>query len=474
MNAILIGLYSVLVVSLVVVIISENRSPLKATSWLLVITLVPVLGILVYLLFGQDQRRRRVMSRRVYRRIMRSPKYLSIPEEILRETQDEQLSPMMRLLLNNSDSPVLSAQNIQVYTDGRSKLAQLYKDLEAATKHIHIQYYIIADDEYGLQLQQLLIRKAREGVRVRVIYDHVGCWKTSNRYWCQLRENGVEVYPFMRVILPFLSSRANYRNHRKLVVIDGTIGYVGGMNIAKRYVVGNHLGQWRDTHIRLDGSAVANLQSSFLIDWYVVSRKVINIEGCYPIPSEQERERVGIRMQFAPSGPVGQWRIIEQAITYMISRAAKYIYIETPYLLPTDTIGDVLAIAALSGIDVRVIIPKKSDTMLAQLASFSYIKELTQAGVKVYFYTGGFLHSKLIIVDGRVASIGSTNLDFRSLEHNFELNAMIYDPPTVEQLAQVFENDLEKSETVDPDRWARRGRVERFSESFVRLFSPLL
>ncbi|KGN95004.1 cardiolipin synthase [Porphyromonas crevioricanis] len=474
MNTILLILYSALVVSLVVVIISENRNPLKATSWLLLITLLPVIGVLLYLLFGQDQRRRRVMSRRVYRRIMRRPQYLSMPEALLSSLQDEQLSPVMRLLVNNSDNPLLAAEHLDIYTEGGTKLEALYQDLETAHDHIHLQYYIISDDEYGIRLQQLLMRKAAEGVRVRVIYDHVGCWATSSKYWKTLREAGVEVYPFMRVAFPIFTGRVNYRNHRKIVVIDGTIGYVGGMNIAKRYVVGNELGMWRDTHIRMEGTAVASLQSSFLIDWYVVSRKVISIEGCYHIPPAPNMLADGIRMQVVAGGPIGRWRTIEQAISYTIARATKYVYIQTPYFLPTDTLNNIVLMAALSGIEVRLMLPKRSDAVLAQYATRSYLSQLMQAGVRVFLYSKGFLHSKLLLVDGRVASVGSANMDFRSLEHNFELNVMIYDETTVERLRKTFEADMESCELLDRQQWAARGRFERFSESFVRLFSPLL
>lgn len=474
MDLILSILYALLVISLIVVIISENRNPLKATSWLLVITLIPIAGILLYFLFGQDQRRRHIMNRRVYKRLMRRPKFLSIPNEVLSKMSDSQITPLMRLLKRNSDNPVLFATQSQIFTDGKSKISSLLEDIKMARNHIHIQYYIIENDEYGNELADQLIEKAKQGVRVRLIYDHVGCWNTKRSFWEKLRKGGVEVYPFMPVVFPLFTSRVNYRNHRKLVIIDGKIGYFGGMNIAKRYIDGNKLGLWHDTHIRIEGSAVASLQTSFLIDWYVVSRRVINIEGCFHGPDTPTPKETDIPMQIIPGGPIGEWRSLEQAITFLMSRATKYVYITTPYFLPTETLSNAITTAALAGIEVRLLIPKKSDTKFAQVASLSYIQDMLSAGVKVFFYTGGFLHAKMVVVDDKVASVGSTNMDFRSLEHNFELNAMIYKPEMVIALKNCIIDLLNDSEKIEIERWQQRSRFQKFMESCIRLFAPLL
>lgn len=414
------------------------------------------------------------MNRRVYKRLMRRPKFLSMPNEVLSKMGDTQVTPLMRLLKTNSDNPVLFATAYKIFTDGKSKLGSLFEDIRRAKHHIHIQYYIIEGDEYGEKLSDLLIQKASEGVRVRLIYDHVGCWGTKNSFWKRLRAGGVEVYPFMPVVFPLFTSRVNYRNHRKLVVIDGKVGYFGGMNIAKRYIDGNRLGLWRDTHIRIEGTAVASLQSSFLIDWYVVSRRVINIDVCYHLPSSPIPSATDVPMQIVPGGPIGQWRSLEQAISFLISRAMKYIYITTPYFLPTETLNNAIIAAALAGINVHLLIPKKSDTKIAQIASLSYLEDLLEAGVKVSFYTGGFLHAKMVVVDDKVASVGSTNMDFRSLEHNFELNAMIYSQPMVEELRDCVNNLFETSERVALERWKKRSKLQKFVESCIRLFAPLL
>lgn len=472
MSIVLTIMYFLLVVSLIVVVISDNRNPIKAIAWVLVITLVPIAGIVFYLLFGQDQRRKRIISRRVYKRLMRKPTYLGIKGRTGLEFESEQMTPLMHLFAKNSDSVVLPAEDVEIYDNGEDKFDALFKDIEEARHHIHIQYYIIEDDEYGVRLQQQLIRKARSGVRVRVIYDHVGSWGTKHSFWRELREGGVEVYPYMKVTIPLLASRANYRNHRKVVVVDAQIGYIGGMNIAKRYAQGNNLGIWRDTHIRITGVAVAGLQSSFLIDWYIVSRRVINLNGYYPSPTAPVTP--GIPMQTVSAGPVGLWRVIEQGFIYMISRASRSVAIETPYLLPTDPLKNALVTAALSGVKVEVILPKKGDARMAQIAGNSYIQELLEAGVRVYFYTEGFIHSKLIMVDGLVSSVGSSNMDFRSFEHNFEINTMIYDEGVTKRLEALFQKDLLSSKRIELEHWRKRNRLVRFVDSFARLFSPLL
>lgn len=473
MIALLIIVYMLMTAAVSAVIISENRNPLKATSWILVVSFVPVLGLIVYIFFGQDQRRRRIVSRRIYKRIMLKPHYLSIPEAQLEAMNNIQLNPIMKLINNNSDSPVMLSSPPDIFTAGKDMFDCFFRDIEAARHHVHIQFYVIEDDHLGSRLSDLLIRKVQEGVKVRVIFDHVGSWATGRGYWKRLRRAGVEAYPFMPVFFPILSSRVNYRNHRKVAVIDGKIGYLGGMNVADRYYSGNRLGLWRDTHFRVMGNVVAGLQSSFLLDWYVVSRRVINLSGYYPdlpIPVSDE----GVKIQLVRSGPVGQWRTIEQATIYCIERACEHVYIETPYFLPTEGLNNALITAALAGIDVHLLVPKRSDARLPQVAAFSYVEDLLQAGVHVHLYTNGFLHSKLIMVDSQVASIGSTNMDFRSLENNFEFNGIIYDEPTVRRLEAIFFEDLLQSEPLDLKRWRKRSRIKKFSESFVRLFSPLL
>ncbi|MBP8760661.1 MAG: cardiolipin synthase, partial [Parabacteroides sp.] len=312
--------------------------------------------------------------------------------------------------------------------------------------------------------------KAKEGVIVRVLYDDVGCWNVKKKFFDEMKESGVEVYAFLKVVFPIFSSKVNYRNHRKIVVIDGKVGFVGGMNIADRYVKGLVWGNWRDLHFKITGKGAQGLQSSFLIDWYVVSKNLITSRDYYPITPAYGESCI----QIATSGPVGQWRTLLQAAIFSIANAKNYIYIQTPYFLPTEGINQALQTAALGGVDVRLMLPKRSDARTANMATHSFIDDMLKAGVKVFFYEPGFLHSKLTVIDDAITSIGSANMDFRSFEHNFEISAFVYDISFSQKMKKVFLHDMHHCEQVIPSKWLKRSLKQRIPESFMRLFSPLL
>lgn len=468
MGTIFLLLYFVTTLGLILVIITENRNPLKTIPWVVVLLLAPGLGLLLYLIFGQDNRKQRVISRRTYKRIMKQPARSQgvqdtcvIPAAYL---------PLATLLGNSGHSPLLYGSRIKVYTKGIDKFHDLLEAIQEAKHHIHIEYYIFNDDEIGRKIQGALIRKAKEGIEVRVIYDDVGCWNVKSRFFKEMKQAGIEVYPFLKVVFPIFSSKVNYRNHRKVAIIDGRIGFIGGMNIADRYVKGVSWGEWRDTHFRVEGKGVQGLQSIFLIDWYVVSKTRLKGKIYYPtVPVLSDTIT-----QIATSGPIGPWRTLLQATIQLIANAKKYIYIQTPYFLPTEGLNQALQIAALSGVDVRLMLPKHSDTMAANIASHSFIDDLVKAGAKIYFYRLGFLHSKLIVCDDYITSVGSANMDFRSFEHNFEINAFTYHREFALRLKGVFLEDMRHCEQLNPTQWFKRPIKQRVSESFMRLFSPLL
>ncbi|WP_106829874.1 cardiolipin synthase [Parabacteroides pacaensis] len=461
-------IYCVTVLGLVVVVIAENRNPLKTIPWVIVLLFAPVVGLIFYFFFGQDNRKQKIISRRTYKRIMKRPKEEILPQDVC--CVPEEYKPLAALLVNTNQSSLLYGSKITVYTNGREKFDALLEEISKATHHIHLQYYIFCDDAIGNKVKEALITKAKEGVQVRVLYDDVGCWNVKVSFFNEMKAAGIEVYAFLRVVFPVLTSKVNYRNHRKVVVIDGKVGFVGGMNIADRYVKGNEYGKWRDTHYRIEGKGVHGLQSAFLIDWYVVSKILLNSKRYYP-PAKVFTNNM---MQIATCGPVGPWRTILQATIFALANAKRYIYIQTPYFLPTESLNTVLQVAALGGIDVRLMLPKKADSKMINWASRSFIDELVKAGVKVYFYTGGFLHAKLIVIDDALTAIGSANMDFRSLEHNFEINAFLYDTSFAEQMKKIFQHDLLECEKLVPSRWKKRSVKKRFMESFMRLFSPLL
>ena len=467
-ETIFILLYTVTILGLVLVIITENRNPLKAISWVIVLILAPGVGLLFYFFFGQDNRKQRIISRRTYKRIMKRP-----GERVLLQDKcvvPKQYHPLVTLRTNTKQSSLLYGSEIKIYTNGTDKFRDLSEEIERAKHHIHLQYYIFCDDEIGNQIKAALIAKAKEGVIVRVLYDDVGCWNVKKKFFDEMKESGVEVYAFLKVVFPIFSSKVNYRNHRKIVVIDGKVGFVGGMNIADRYVKGLVWGNWRDLHFKITGKGAQGLQSSFLIDWYVVSKNLITSRDYYPITPAYGESCI----QIATSGPVGQWRTLLQAAIFSIANAKNYIYIQTPYFLPTEGINQALQTAALGGVDVRLMLPKRSDARTANMATHSFIDDMLKAGVKVFFYEPGFLHSKLTVIDDAITSIGSANMDFRSFEHNFEISAFVYDISFSQKMKKVFLHDMHHCEQVIPSKWLKRSLKQRIPESFMRLFSPLL
>lgn len=465
--------YILTVLGVIGTVLSENRNPLKASAWILIVGLLPVFGIMVYIVFGQDQKRLNSINRRFYQRLMRKPQQLSLPKRLLKKRQaNEEHERLIELISRNSDSPLLQIQSLEIYAWGGDMYEALFSDLERAEEYIHLQAYIFGADEVADLLSEILLRKAQEGVTIRIIYDHLGSYNVPSSYWKRLRNGGVQVYAFMRVAFPLLSTTVNYRNHRKIVVIDGSVGYVGGMNFAQRYLTGSELGHWRDTHFRITGVAVAGLQSSFLLDWYSVSRKVINVDRYFDPAIEPNEYSPSV--QFLQGGPISHWRTIEQAFIYMISRASHHICIQTPYFLPTENLNNALITASLAGVTVELMLPLKTDSRLATFAANSYLTQLLEAGVKVYQYADGFLHSKLLLIDDQIATIGSANMDFRSLEHNFEISGVIYDSGITKRLHSLFDQDKLSCHLLTQVEWEERGQLARFAESFMRLFAPLL
>lgn len=461
----------IIVISIVLIIIAENRNPLKALPWLLVVVLLPIVGIILYIFFGEDLRHKLVVNKKIYSKINEAPFLLQHCSTQAPKLQ-VQHQPLLHLAYNTTSNAALPYSSIQCFVDGSQKFSSLLDDLNHAKHHIHIQYYAFCNDDIGNKIADILIKKRQEGVFVRLIYDDVGSWTTSKRLWKRMKKAGIELFPYMKVVFPYLSSNFNYRNHRKVVIIDGCIGYFGGMNVADRYYKGDELGRWRDTHFRIQGEATYLLQSAFLIDWNVVSRQMLELDSYYPQIIDDKTHEEPI-MQLVPGGPLGQWRTIEQVFITAITRATKSINIETPYFLPTAPLMMAITTAALSGILVNIIIPYKSDSPWVQLAALSYVDELLEAGVNVFQYQKGFLHSKFITIDAEITITGSPNLDFRSLEHNFELAAILYDQHTTEEMNKFFSEDLRNSRQIIHSEWKKRRKSRKFIESLMRLSAPL-
>ena len=424
---ILLVAYIVIVAATIIAVLLDNKQPAKTIAWLMVLIFIPVIGWLLYVFFGQNVRKQRLMSQRSIDQLTKRSMMEYDVQGDLR--LPEKVEPLVRLFANLNVALPFKDNQTQVLGDGYAFTYALLKAFAQAKSHIHLETYIIEDDPLGNLIADALIAKAREGVEVRLIYDDVGCWKVKERFFERMRDEGIDIHAFMPVRFPAFTSKVNYRNHRKLCVVDGNTGFIGGMNIALRYVKGDGKQTWHDIHLRIEGGGVYAIQRAFLVDWYFVDRTLLTQRRFYPPVAEHLRS--DCVMQVVTSSPIAPWPEIMQGYARMISQAQKYVYIETPYFLPTEIILFALQTAAHAGIDVRLIVPRRSDAKLAEWASRSYLLEAMDAGVKVYLYGAGFNHSKMMVSDDLVATVGSTNVDFRSFENNFEANAFFYASSTM-------------------------------------------
>lgn len=470
---IFIVLYVAVIVGIMLTVLMDNRQPAKTIAWVMVLLFVPVVGIVLYIFFGQNTRKMKLISGRSLDQLSKRSMLEFVEQRNLR--MPEYFSSLVRLFTNQSLSLPFKDNAVEFYTDGYQFFPALLQAIKGANNHIHLDTYIFADDPLGRLVSDALIAKAREGVEVRLIYDDVGCWRVPERFFDRMRQAGVKVRSFMPVRFPAFTSKVNYRNHRKVCVIDGTQGFIGGMNIALRYVKGLHGGTlpWRDTHMRLRGSVVYALQRAFLVDWYFVDRTLINDHRYYPpMPWHISNDSLA---QVVTSSPIAQWPDIMQGYVRILLEAKRYVYMETPYFLPTEPVLFAMRTAALAGVDVRLLIPRHSDAWLIQLASMSYVTETLEAGVKVRLYEKGFNHSKLLVADDQISTCGSTNIDFRSFENNFEANVFFYDRQTALRIKDIYMRDEDCSINFSEARELHhRPYMHRFVESLLRLLSPLL
>ena len=461
-------LYGLTTLGVIAVIVSENRNPVKSLAWVTVLLVVPMVGLVLYIVFGRNIQRKRIVSRRNRRKIRRLVN--AAPVKPRNFSGPEQLQQQMNLAHSLCSSGYYEGNDVEIFDNGTDKFRALLDDIASARSYIHLQYYIIVDDKIGNRVIDALCERARAGVKVRVIYDHVGSFKLSRRALRRMKEAGVEAHPFFKVVFPPFGTRINWRNHRKLVIIDGRVGYIGGMNIADRYVDGGkNFAMWRDLHLRVRGPVVGALQQSFVIDWNFMGGPILDEEAGSTVATERPAG-----MQLVVGGPTSQWMNMTLIFQQAIALARKCIYIQTPYFIPSEGLLHALQVAALGRIDVRLMLPLRSDSDMLRWASSSYIRECMRAGIKVYLYEKGMLHSKAIIVDDDFSTVGSTNFDFRSFEHNFEANVLIYSREFNSRLKGLFLRDQKDCIRLTPSTWAKRPVSEKVLESVMRLFSPIL
>lgn len=465
------AIYILIEIVVMLKVLMDNRQPAKTMAWLLVLWALPLVGIVLYFFFGQNTRKERLISERSLSQLTKRTMFEYAEQKDLRLPEVHR--PLMQLFKNQNMALPFKDNEADIYTSGYDFFPALLHAISRAKDHIHIDIFIFNDDELGRLIADALIDKARQGVEIRLIYDDVGCWKVKNAFFERMRDNGINVHPFMPVKFPAFTSKANYRNHRKIIVIDGIVGFIGGMNFATRYVKGTGKEPWRDTMLKVQGGAVYGLQRAFLIDWYFVDRTLITDRRYYP-PLHPFLNN-NCLAQVVTSSPISEWPDIMQGYVRVLLEAKRYVYMETPYFLPTETVLFAMRTAALAGVDVRLMIPLHGDSKIVEWAGVSYVLETIEAGVKVLFYEAGFNHSKFLVSDDSICTCGSTNIDFRSFEHDFEANVFFYDEGMALRLKKVFLDDETRCQSFDKLYGkARFSFWKRLWVSIVRLLSPLL
>lgn len=462
----------------VIVVFFQRKEPKSAWAWLLLLFFVPVAGFIIYLLAGTDLHKRKMFKvKEVEDRIGEAIRF---QEHSIKSKELEQLEPdiagfsdLVFYNLESAGAMLTDDNQVTVYTDGNEKFDALIRDIRLAKEFIHIQYYIIRDDVLFNRIKDALLEKVKEGVEVRILYDSMGCRDVKSKYWKGLSAQGIMIAEFFPAFLKRFQLRVNYRNHRKIAIIDGKIGYVGGFNIGKEYIgMDPKFGYWRDTHLRLEGPSVVALQIRFILDWnYAAKENLLKDNKYFVLP---ENTGGDCEVQIISSGPDALLQNIRNNYLRLIGKAEKSIYIQSPYFIPDEAVMNALIIAVYSGIEVNIMIPCKPDHPFVYWATYSYVGDLIMAGAKCYTYDNGFLHAKGMIVDDKVFCYGTANMDIRSFRLNFEVNAVVYNSKKALEMRHIFENDLKKSKQITKDLYSRRSLFIRFKEQFCRLLSPVL
>src|SRR5690625_625515 len=458
------------------VIFLERKNASSTWAWLMVLFFIPVLGFILYLILGRrlsghiftwDTKSRLGVEKAVQEQLS----VLENDELPYKHGMLKQYKKLYYLHLKNSDAIYSQNNKVDIFMDGAEKFSALIRDLEQAKDHVHLLYYIVRHDHLGTNIANVLIKKAQEGVKVRFLYDDIGSRCLTKNYIRRLERANIQVGSFFPPKIPIINFKINYRNRRKLAIIDGEIGYIGGFNIGDEYLgKSEKFGYWRDTHLRVRGDAVKTMQTRFILDWNQASRNHIEYDERYFVGGDNG----DVGMQIVSSGPDQEWEQIKYGYIKMILAAKEYVYIQTPYFIPDDSLMDALRIAALSGVKIKRMIPNKPDHVFVYWATLSHVGELLNEGAEIYLYQNGFMHAKTIVVDGAISSVGTATSDVRSFRLNFEVNAFLYDVDIAQQLVAAFQQDIEKSTQMTKSLYERRSIGIKFKESISRLLSPIL
>ncbi len=477
MNILLILSIIILILNMIFslsLIFIERKDPTTTWAWLLILLVLPGLGFIIYIMFGQNLSRQKIFKEKIRvdedKRKNINDKY---EKDINCHDGGERFLDLRKMNFNHSGAKYTTNNNVKVYANGEDKFKQLMKDIKNAKRYIHIEYYIFKNDMLGKNIIKELTKKAEKGLEVRLLVDSMGSRKLTKKAIKKYMDTGGKYSLFFPGIVPHINTRINYRNHRKIVVIDGEYGYLGGFNVGAEYISKDpEVGFWRDTHVRIEGEAVDDLNERFLLDWCYAADEEIEDYDKYSSNSNKDAGDIGI--QIVTSGPDHKEQYIRNAYIKLINNAKENVYLETPYLVPDSPILESLKISALSGVDVRIIIPGKPDHFYMQWAASSYIGELLEAGIKIYNYQNGFIHAKTIVADSTVMSIGTANLDIRSFKLNFEVNAFIFDDRIAKDGEEQFMKDIKDSEEITKEIYDNRSISIRIKESLIRLVSPIL
>nr|WP_205516793.1 cardiolipin synthase [Paenibacillus sp. SYP-B3998] len=458
------------------ILIGEYRRPSKTVAWLLVMFIFPVIGFIMYYFLAKEYSQRKLLRRKGPHRLAVTKNQLMLQLRLLEGSADSSFCKLYEeprlcgLLHNIPGSPITPNNQVEVLADVDSAYASILAAIDQAQRHIHFEFYTIRHDQTGKRFQEALIRKAKEGVQVRIIYDGIGSYHLSSRYIHKFKQAGIEIHPFLPPLIAFFDKRMNYRNHRKIVVVDGLVGFTGGINIGDEYLGGDpKLGFWRDTHLKLLGDAVYYLQQTFLTDWLFVSGNRLADDTLFP----EHAEAAASMVQVISSGPDAHWDAIQEMFFAGIIAAKTRVFLTTPYFIPDPSIAMALKTAVISGVDVRIILPYKADSRIVQYASRSYLSELMQAGVRFYLYKKGFIHAKVMLIDHLMGTVGTANMDMRSFFSNFELNAVMFNEDVIKRLEADFFQDLKECEELKLAEFEKRSRVEKGKEVIARMLSPL-
>lgn len=476
-------IYLVVLILVCLRIIFDTQNTAKTLAYILFAIFVPVVGMIFYFLFGINYRNRKMYKKKLFEdedlSLRLREKLYTYSKQTFAENKAEleQYKDLAYLLLNDTKSPLTAHNQVKVLINGENKFPEVLEALKNARHHIHFEYYIYEDGEIGRQIEEILIEKAKQGVTVRFIYDDFGSLSIRRSLAKRLKANGVNAFPFLKIYFIAFANRLNYRNHRKIIIVDGKTAFVGGINVSDRYINDPNNPQqvyWRDTHIRINGLGVHYLQYLFLSDWnFCAGENLQPNEAFFPTVNTigQPGNKV---VQIAASGPDSDTPTILYAVLQFINLAKSEILVTSPYFIPYESLFNALIIASLSGIKVKLLVPGISDSVLVNAAARSYYSDLMKAGVEIYLYKKGFMHAKTVVTDEKIAMVGTANMDIRSFDLNFEVNAIVYDSEIAQELKRSFIDDLTYAEKIDSVSWGNRPLLTQLFEKTARLVSPLL